>query len=349
MSPGIAHPTADSPAAVAQPAARRVLAQMLVGNQVQQAIHVAAKLGIADLLREGPRPSEELAAATGAHPQALYRLLRVLASFGIFTESEQRCFALTPLAALLQVDAPGSMRALALWSGGVSYRTFGALEHSVRTGEPAFEEIFGTEFFAFLASDPEAGACFDDLMAWNTAPVAEVLARYDFSGVETIVDVGGGRGIMLAAILSAHPDMRGVLADHPRVLASSKSVLEAAGVADRCETVGTDILQQVPQSGDAYILKSIVHGLDDDEAARLLTRCREAMRPGGRLLLVELELRPGNDPCPAKLMDLLMLVGCHGRERTEEDYRALLAATGFSFFQSMTTRYGYSVIEGRAV
>lgn len=329
-------------------APRRVLAQMLVGNQVQQAIHVAAKLGIADLLQAGPRGSDELAAATGVHPKGLYRLLRVLASFGVFSESERRSFALTPLAALLRQDAPESMRALALWSGGVSYRAFGGLERSVRTGEAAFEEIFGTDFFDYLAHDPEAGAQFDDLMVWNTAPVAGVLARYDLSGVGTIVDLGGGRAVMLAAILSAHPEMRGVLVDHPRVLSSARSVLEAAGVAERCETIAADILRCVPRGGDAYLLKSVVHGLDDEEAVPLLANCREAMNAGGKLLLVELVMLPGNDPGPAKLMDLLMLVGCHGRERTEEEYRSLLAAAGFRLSRITATRYGYSVIEGEA-
>jgi SAM-dependent methyltransferase len=344
----LASPAAEAPRAVPPLPPRRVLAQMLVGNQVQQAIYVAARLGIADLLQEGTKGREELAAATGSHPGSLYRLLRVLASFGIFAEDDRGRFGLTPLGALLQRDAPESMRALALWSGGVSYQAFGGLEQSVRTGEPVFEEIFGTGFFDYLARNPEAGARFDDLMTWNTAPVAGVLARYDLSGVGTIVDVGGGSGVMLAAILRAHPGMRGVLVDHPRVLESARGVLAAAGVADRCAAVGADILRQVPAGGDAYLLKSIVHGLDDGEAAGLLARCREAMRPGGRLLLVELVMGPGNEPGPAKLMDLLMMVGCRGRERGEEEYRALLAAAGFRCSGIMTTRFGYSVIEGKA-
>ena len=338
----------EAPQTVSLLPPRRVLAQMLVGNQVQQAIYVAARLGIADLLKEGPKRSDELAAATGSHPGSLYRLLRALASFGIFAEDDGSRFELTPLAALLQKDAPESMRALALWSGGVSYQAFGGLEQSVRTGEPAFEEIFGTDFFDYLARNPETGGQFDDLMTWNTAPVAGVLAQYDLSGIGTIVDVGGGRGVLLAAILSAHREMRGVLVDHPRVLASARRVLAAAGVADRCETVGADILSQVPPEGDAHLLKSILHGLDDGEATRLLTRCRQAARPGGKLLLLELALRPGNEPGPAKLMDLLMMVGCHGRERSEEEYRALLAAAGFRFSRIMTTRFGYSIIEGEA-
>jgi hypothetical protein len=321
---------------------------MLVGNQVQQAIHVAAKLGIADLLKDGSKHSQELARATGAHQGSLYRLLRALASFGVFAEDEQGRFELTPLASLLQTGTPGSMRAFALWSGGVSYQVFGALEYSVLSGKPAFEHIFGMEFYEYLARNPEAGTLFDELMSWNTAPVAPLVAAYDFSGVNTVVDVGGGRGELIASILSAHPPMRGVLVDQQRVIQSAKHVLEAAGVADRCATICGDISKSVPSGGDAYILKSVVHGMDDDEAARLLTNCRQAMNHGAKLLLVDFVMPPGNDPFPGKLMDLLMLVGCYGRERTEEEYRSLFATAGFRLMNIMTTKYAYSVIEGMA-
>jgi hypothetical protein len=327
---------------------RRILAQMLVGNQIQQAIFVATKLGIADLLKDGPKRSEELAQSTGAHAGPLYRLLRSLASFGIFTEDEQCRFELTPLASLLQAGTPNSMRTFALWSGSVSYQAFGGLEYSVLTGKPAFEHIFGMEFYEYLAQNPEVGTLFDELMSWNTAPIAPVVAAYDFSGVNTVVDVGGGRGDLLAAILSAHPTMRGVLIDHSRIIQSAKSVLETACVADRCVTVCGDIFTSVPRGGDAYILKSIVHGLDDDEAIRLLSSCREAMNDGAKLLLLEFVMRPGNDPFPGKLMDLLMLVGCYGRERTEEEFRSLFAMAGFRLTNILTTRYAYSVIEGLA-
>jgi len=321
---------------------------MLVGNQVQQAIYVAANLGLADLLKDGPKRSEELAQTTGAHPGSLYRLLRTLASFGIFAEDEQGSFELTPLASLLQTGTPGSMRAFALRSGGVSYQVFGALEYSVLSGKPAFEHIFGMEFYEFLARNPETGTLFDELMSWNTAPVAPVVAAYDFSGVDTVVDVGGGRGELIASILSAHPPMRGVLVDQPRVIQGAKRVLEAAGVADRCATICGDITKSVPSGGDAYVLKSVVHGMDSDEATRLLTNCRKAMNHGAKLLLVEFIMPPGNDPFPGKLMDLLMLVGSYGRERTEEEFRSLFAAAGFRLMNIVTTKYVYSVIEGSA-
>jgi hypothetical protein len=328
---------------------RKELARMLVGNQIQQAIYVAARLGIADLLKDGPHRSEELAQATGADPVSLYRVLRALASFGIFAEDEQGRFESTPLAALLQAGTPGSMRAFALWSGGVSYQAFGGLEYSVLTGKPAFEHHFGMEFYEYLARNPEVGTLFDELMAWNTGPVAQVVAAYDFSGVKTIVDVGGGRGVLLAAVLNANPGMWGLLVDEARVLQGAKSVLEAEGVDDRCMTVCADIYEEVPYGGDAYILKSVVHGVDDRKATRLLRNCREAMNDGGKLLLIEFIMPPGNYQFPGKLMDLLMLVGSHGgRERSEEEFRSLYAAAGFQLTNIMPTKYGYSVIEGVA-
>lgn len=329
-------------------APRKVLARMLVGNQVQQAIHVAATLGIADLLKDGPKRSVELAQLVGADSGALYRLLRALASFGIFAQDERDRFELTPLASVLQTGTPDSMRAFALWSGGVSYQVFGGLEYSVRTGKPAFEQMFGMEFFEYLAHNREVGARFEDLMSWNTAPVASVMADYDFSGVNVVVDVGGGRGDLLAAILSAHPTMRGVLADKPHAIQSARCVLQAAGVADRCATVCEDITESVPSGGDAYILKSVVHGLDDCTATQLLTNCRRAMNDGAKLLLIEFVMPPGNDPFPGKLMDLLMLVGCYGRERTEGEFGAICETAGFRLMNIMRTKYAYSVIEARA-
>jgi hypothetical protein len=327
---------------------RSHLARLLAGNQVQQAVHVAAKLGIADLLAGGPRPAGELAREAGAHPAALARLLRALAAFGVFAEEADGRWALTPAAALLRRGAPGSMRAFALWAGDVSYRVFGALEHSVRTGEPAFEHLFGAEFFAWLAEHPEDAAVFDEMMAGNTAGVTPLLAARDFSVARVVVDVGGGRGELLAAVLRAHPHLRGVLMEHPRLLPAARETLGRGGVAERCRVVEGDALESVPPGGDVYVLKSVVHGLDDDAAARALARCRAAMEPGKTLLLVEMLLPPGTDPHPARLMDLLMLVGCRGRERGEDEYRALLGSAGFRLDAVEHTPYGYSVMVAEA-
>ncbi|HEX6042039.1 methyltransferase, partial [Longimicrobium sp.] len=324
------------------------LARLLVGNQVQQAVHVAARLGIADLLDGGPRPVEALAREAGAHPDALRRLLRALAPFGVFAEDDDGRFRTTPAAALLRRGAPGGMRAFALWSGGVSYRVFGALEHSVRTGEPAFERLFGAPFFDYLAAHPDDGAVFDEMMAGNTAGVAPLVAGRDFSAARTVVDVGGGRGELLSAVLRAHPHLRGVLVEHPRLLDAARAGVRGAGLADRCDVVAGDVMDTVPPGGDVYVLKSVLHGLDDAGAARALSACRRAMGDGGTLLLVELVLPPGNEPFPGKLMDLLMLVGGRGRERSEAELRVLLDGAGFRLAGVESSPSGYSVLQAGA-
>lgn len=310
---------------------------------------VAAKLCIADHLADGPKTSGELTTACSAHPGALYRLLRVLAGFDVFAEDEQGYFTLTPMAALLQQGPANSKRAFALWSGGVSYELFGSLDYSVMTGEPAFDHLFGMEFFDYLDHHPEVGTLFDEFMACQTGPMGSVVADYDFSGVETVVDVAGGRGEVLAAILRAHPSLLGVLIDRPRVVQAAKCVLERAGVTDRCQTVCGDVSESVPSGGDLYILKSVVHGLDDEGSAHLIANCRRAMNTGGRNLLVEFVMSPGNDPFPGKLMDLLMLVGSHGgRERTEQEFRELYTAAGCRLTSITASKYVHSLIEAVA-
>jgi SAM-dependent methyltransferase len=336
-NPGAARADAPSP--------RSTLMRLLVGNQVQQAIHVAARLRIADALAGGPKTIDELAAATGAHAAALRRLLRVLASFGVFVEDDAGRIALTPAATLLRRDEPGSLHAFALWSGGDRYAAFGELEYSVRTGQPAFEHVTGADFWEYLAGNPEAAAIFDAMMAANTAPLAPALAAYDFGAAETIVDVGGGRGELLASILRAHPGLRGVLAEHGRVMAEARRLFDAAGISDRCGIVSADIMTEVPWYGDVYLLKSVLHGLDDEAAVRLLGNCRRAIREGGKLLVIELVLPPGNEPFPGKLMDLLMLIGCRGRERSAEEFRDLLCRARFRVAQITATKFAYSIIE----
>jgi hypothetical protein len=328
----------------------KVMTQMLLGNRVQQAISVAAKLGIADLLKDGPKCCDELARATDAHPDALYRLLRALAGYGVFAEVEPRQFMLTPLASLLQTDAPGSLRPVAVWFGTMAYKVFGGLEYSVRTGEPAFEHIFGMEFFEYLAQHPEMSNLFDAFMARQTAPVASaVLGTYDFSGIDTLVDVGGGRGELIAAVLKAYPNIRGILYDLPHVVRGAESLLQSAGVSDRCTVTAGDMSESVPTGGDAYAMKSIVHSAGDDEAILWLRNCRRAMNDNGKLLLIEYVIPPGNDPHPSKLLDLMMLLGTDsGRERTEAEFRSLLEAASFRLTRTVSTESFYSVIEGVA-
>jgi hypothetical protein len=330
----------------ARPSPSKLLARMLAGNQVQQALFVAAKLGLPDLIEQGSRTSGELAEATGAHEGSIYRLLRALSAVGVVAEAGRDGFALTPLGALLRADAPGSLRPFALWSGEVTYRVFGGLEHAVRTGEPAFDHVFGTEFYAYLDDNPELGDLFADLMSWNTAPVAPALAAYDLSAVDLAVDLGGGRGELLAAILAAHPAIRGVLVEQPRMLEQARAALEAAGVAGRCKLVPGDVLAAVPEGGDVYLLKSVLHGMTDAEATRVLANCRAAGSDGTRVLVVELVIPPPGESSPAKLMDLLMLAGGRGRERTEDEFRGLFRSAGFELTNVVAVENGYSILEG---
>jgi O-methyltransferase domain/IclR helix-turn-helix domain len=325
---------------------RRLIGEMLVASQVQQAVHVAARLGVADVLGDGPRPVREIADATGAHAPSLHRLLRALAGVGFTEEDEDGRFGLTALGRLLREDEPGSMRPFALWSGGVGYQAFGGLEESVRTGEPAFERIFGSEFFDYLGRHRESGAIFDAMMSRHTAPVArDVATACDFRRVTTLVDVGGGTGELLARILQGHPGLRGVLVDQERVLEGAADALARAGVAERCRIEAADIAHAVPSGGDVYLLKSVLHGLDDDAAGRILRNCEAAMNRDARVVLVEFVVPRGNDPHPSKLMDLLMLIGCHGRERTEDEFRRLLAGAGLELAAVTPAKNGYSVLQ----
>ncbi|MGI8915131.1 MAG: methyltransferase [Chloroflexota bacterium] len=330
----------DTPAPV-------TLLQMMTGYWVSQSVYVAAKLGIADLVADGAKTSEELAQSTGAHAPSLYRLLRGLAGVGVFTDIGDGRFALTPLATLLRIDLPGSMRALAITYCEEQYRAWGDLLHSVQTGETAFNHAFGTGFFEYVAQHPRSSAVFNDAMtSWSTQVAAAVVAASDFSGISRIVDVGGGHGTIIAAILQAQPAMRGVLFDLPHVVGGAKERLEAAGIADRCETVGGDFFEAVPSGGDAYVLAQILHDWDDARCMAILKQCHRAMTEQAKLLVVELVLPPGNDQFFGKLLDLHMLVMAGGRERTADEYRLLFASAGFRLTSAVPTQAGASVIGG---
>src|SRR5688572_7531086 len=255
------------------------LRRLVNGYQVSQAIHVATVLGIADHLTEGSLSSDELAAATESHPDALYRLLRALAAVGVFREEPGRRFGLTPLGECLRADAPQPVGPWAAFTmSAPQWEAWGALLHSVRTGENAFRRVHGEDVWAYRARHPEAGAAFDRAMTGMTRLGTEaVLAAYDFSRFRTIVDVGGGHGALLASILGRYPGARGVLFDQPHVVAGAAAVLREAGVADRCEVVSGSFFESVPAGGDAYLLKQIVHDWEDPEAAALLRVCRRAI------------------------------------------------------------------------
>ena len=335
------------PAPAAQQAPEVELTELLLGYQRTQLLYVAAKLGLADLLAAGPQPVEALATATGTHAPSLYRLLRALASLGVFAEQDDGRFALTPLAALLQSQTPSSLRAMVLAHGEDMNRVWGELLFSVQTGQTAFEQVYGLSNWEYRRRHPEVNARFNAVMAgYARQTAAGVVAHYPFPENGVVIDIGGGTGTLLAAILRQYPGLQGVLFDQPHVVAEATSVLGAAGVADRCRIEAGDFFVSVPTDGDIYILSWILHDWDDARATDILVQCRRAMPAEARLLVVERVIPPGNDPSPGKLVDIhMLLVNAGGRERTEAEWRTLLKASGFSLQSSTPIGRGFSVLE----
>lgn len=329
------------------------LLRLVTACWASKAVCLAARLGIADRLRDGPRPAAELAAATGMHADALYRLLRALASLGVFEEVDAHAFRLTPLAQYLRTDVPDSLHALAVLLGEPEHwRSWEGLIHSVRTGRPAFDAAFGMPFFGYLGAHPEAARRFDDAMASRSAGEnAAILAAYDFSTARVVVDVGGGTGTLVRALLAANPRLRGVVFDQPHVIDAARSGIPlAAAVANRHELVAGDFFSALPVDGDVYVLKRVVHDWDDKRAHRILSTCRDAMRDDARLLLIEAVVPAGNGPSFGKLLDLLMLVWHEGgRGRTEGELTELLGAARLRLARVIPTRAGVSIVEALPV
>ncbi len=324
----------------------QMLNRMIVGSWVTQAIYVAAEIGIADILAAGPRTADELARGLRMDGPSLYRVLQALASIDIFREDGEGRFSLTPMGKLLESDAPGSKRSLARMAGAEFYRSWGGLLPSLKTGGAAFDEVFGKPFFHYMSANPDRWRIYDDAMTGvHDSETIPVLDAYDFTPFETIVDVGGGNGLALAAILRRHPGIRGVLFDLPAVADRAREVVAGAGVSDRCRIEGGDFFDSVPSSGDAYLLRHVIHDWEDGEAIAILGNCRDAMQPGGRVLVVETVIPSGNEPCFGKWLDLMMLV-VGGRERTREQYGDLFSAAGLRLTRVVPTAHEVSVIEG---
>ncbi len=323
-----------------------ILLQMMTGYQRAQAVYIAAKLGVADLLADGPRPVEELAAATQSHTSSLYRLLRALASIGVFTETNSRTFALTPMAELLRTGTPDSMRSLAITYNEEQYQAWGNMIHSIRTGEPAFAHRFGMGPFPYFMQNPEADRIFNEAMIGYTHQVANaVAATYDFAGFGTVADVGGGYGTLLVAILQNTPTARGILFDVPHVLDAAQGFLRTTGVADRCTRVAGDFFTAVPAGADAYVLSQILHDWEDEQCLTILKHTRQVTPANGKLLVVELVIPPGNEPSFGKWLDLHMLAIPGGRERTAAEYSTLFRDAGFELTNIVPTPAGPSVVE----
>jgi hypothetical protein len=330
-------------------AAAATVWRMIQGIHVARAIYVAAHFGIADRLASGPLRAEELARATQTHEPSLYRVLRLLAALGILAEDEPRTFRLTALGDPLRRDARISVRSWAMLvdtCGGVE--AFGTIVHTVRTGEAGFDTAHGMKLFDFLARHQENAGMFDATMAERTLAFApSVAADYDFSPMRIVVDVGGGQGILLAAILRRHPHLHGVLFEMPTVVARAEQMLKASDVADRCEVVAGDFFERVPAGADGYLLANVLHDWPDREAGAILTNCRRAMAKEGRVLIVE-RLIPDDlmKAAPTLLSDFNMLVFTGGQERTNAEYGTLLAAAGLSLGRVHPVAFPYGIIEG---
>jgi O-methyltransferase domain/Dimerisation domain len=333
-------PTQDLPPAVA-------VRRMATAYWVSQALHAAASLGIADRLASGPKNASQLAGETESDPSSLYRLLRALASVGVFEESEDGQFRLTAVGDRLRSDVLGSMLAwVLLLNGPWMRRAWEDLLYSVRTGRPSFDEAHGQPAWDYYEAHPEASELFDRAMT-STAAIKRdaVVAGYGFEGIQVLVDVGGGHGSILAAVLAAHPKMRGVLFDLPRVVRGAGVHFQSVGVVDRWERVAGSFFDSVPVGGDAYLLATVIHDWDDEPATAILKTCHRAMTPGAKLLLLEQVIPPGNEPNPGKFDDLNMLVMHAGRERTASEFRALLESAGFALTRILPTPSQWSVVE----
>ncbi|WP_230984827.1 acetylserotonin O-methyltransferase [Microbispora oryzae] len=325
-----------------------VINQAISGISRFAAIHTMAELGCADHLAEGPLGVDELALRCGAQPVALGRVLRQLAALGLVRTVDPGVYALTEDGAALRSDVPGSLRSSIRMVGEESFwYALGNLPSTVRRGRPAMVERFGP-VYQYLAANPETGRLFDDYMTSRSAPFIEAATAYDFSGVRTLVDVGGGKGHNLAAIMTVNPELRGILFDQEHVTPGARTALAELG--DRCDVVSGDFFAQVPAGGDAYLLASVIHNWDDDDAVRILTNVRTALAPGGRVLLLELVIPEDDEPHFAKDIDMRMLaLLAGGTERTAAEYAALLEKAGLRMTGVVTVPGGASVIEARPV
>jgi hypothetical protein len=331
--------------------ATATLIRLVNGYQVSQAIHVAATLGIADLLADGARTSGDLAEAAGADADSLYRLLRALASVGVLNEDDGRLFSLTPVGERLRSDVPGSLHGWAAYAGRPYYwMAWADLLHSIRTGENAFRHVHGQDVWSYRADRPEESAIFDAAMkALTGASNAALIEAFDFSRFRTLVDVGGGNGALLASVLASNPALQGVLFDLAHVVAGAEPVLEAAGVVDRCRIESGSFFEAVPKGGDAYLLKRVIHDWEDEDSIAILQVVRAAMSEGATLLVDERGLGSPNEDPPTKFSDLNMLVGPGGRERTQDVYASLFESAGFRLVGATPTAGGLVVYEGEPV
>ena len=323
------------------------LVQMAMGHWVSRIVYLAAKLDLAGRLANGPKTADELAGPTGTNATALYRYMRSLATLGILSESDGRQFSLTPLGEALKADAPGAARSSVLTiASDWWFRGFGELLYSLQTGQSGFEKALGEPIFDFLARSPEDASLFSETMiGFHGAEPPAVAAAYDFSDVGTLADVGGASGHLLTTILQRYPKTRGILFDLPHVVRDAPALIGARGLTDRVEIQSGSFFETVPAGADAYLLSHIIHDWREDLCLTILGHCRRAMNAGGRVLIIEMVLPPADTPHPGKMLDVMMLVGPGGQERTAQEYDALLDKAGFRLNRIVPTASAVSVVE----
>jgi hypothetical protein len=325
--------------------ARGVLFGLVTGYRLTQALYVTARLGIADRLSGGPKDADALAREVGAHPDRLFRVLRVLAAHGVFTLDARRRVGLTPVGEYLRTDVPGSLAAFATFSGAEPYHAFEDLLHTVKTGEIAFNHAYGVGHFEYLAQHPEASATFHRTMAGAIEGVGDPFEGFDFGNYHVLVDVGGGHGALLAAVLRAHDGLRGILYDLENAVVDAPAFLESAGVKDRCEIQTGSAFESIPSGGDLYVMSRILHDWPDERALTLLRNCRKVVPDSGALLLREVVLAEGIPPPARAQLDLMMMAITGGRERTQQEWRELLHQSGFVLRRAWMRRAGQDLIE----
>jgi hypothetical protein len=329
------------------PPAQVGMLPLLNGMFITGALACLAQLGIPDLVEAGPRSAEELAGETGAQPRALYRLMRATASVGVLSEGADGKFSETALSAVLRSNANPSLRAFAILHGKEWHaRGWAGLENCVRSGKPAMEQIYGAPIFQYFEQHPEEAKLFDqamsDLSMIDSPAVAEA---YSFSEMRSIVDVGGGHGLLLATILARNPQLKGTLYDMPHVVKGATSG-PLKSVMERCTIASGDMFSSVPGGADGYIMKHIIHDWPDEECLKILNACRACVNPGGKLLVVDHVIPPGNDFTPGKFLDLQMMIFPGGCERTEKQFRELFAAAGWRLSRILPTSAPESIVEG---
>jgi hypothetical protein len=322
-----------------------VLHRLGMGHWISQSLYVVTEMGVADQLRGEARSIDDLAQSVGAHTEALYRVLRALASIGIFTEIKSRHFALTPVGQLLRTDIPDSMHDLATTISR-DWEPWGHMMQCVRTGQSAYHHQYGMSFFSYLQENPNKAELFNKAMGnFVTNHGIVAVSFYDFTPYTKVIDIGGGHGLLMKAILESNPDLNGIIFDLPHVIAVSEKSIIDHGLSGRCKCIQGDFFTSVPSGGDVYVLASIIHDWDDEQGILILKNCRKVIPDQGKLLMLEMVVPPGDTPSIAKLLDLQMLVSLGGKERTEEQYRSLLSDAGFRLNRIIPTSALPSILE----